>query len=293
MGVADPTGTVIDGRYTIGRFVGNGGMGAVYEARHADGRVAVKLLHPHLADDAVCMQRFLRESEAAASVVHTNVVHTLDMGIDRTSAPPRPYLVMEYVEGPSVAQGLAQNPFDLARAREITVEVLAGLAAVHAQGVVHRDLKPDNVLLAAPGGTPKIFDFGVAVFLEAERIPTPARAKLTPIGTAMGTPQYCSPEQLRGSGGRDPRVDVYAAGLLLYEMIAGVRPFEDTDLVELCRRIMNEPPPPLRAFRRGVPPDLEAAVRWALAKNPEERPQSAPAFARALRSIALNASPRE
>ncbi|MDW8363999.1 MAG: serine/threonine-protein kinase [Myxococcales bacterium] len=277
-------GTVIAGKYRIRRLLGRGGMGAVYKAENmAIGRtVAVKVLHAHLADDGVALARFHREARAAASVHHPHVVEVLDLGVE---PPGTPYLVMEYVRGKSLSRLLrTEGPLEPARAACIAGQVLAGLAALHDRGVVHRDLKPENVLLTVRQGRTdfvKVFDFGVAAFIEgvweAQRF-----EELTPHGRAMGTPHYASPEQLEGRGVRDGRIDVYAVGVLLYEMLSGYRPFEAPDLAELCRRILHEPPAPLMAFRKDVPEGLEAVVRRALAKDPRARFDDAASMLEAL-----------
>lgn len=270
-------GTLVGGKYRIKRLLGTGGMGAVYKAENTTiGRtVAVKVLHPHLADDGITLARFQREARVAAGVDHPHVVSVLDLGVGDDGAP---FLVMEYVRGKSLAEVLhARGPLDPKRACHVVGQILAGLEAVHAHGVVHRDLKPENVLLTVESGREdfvKILDFGIAAFVEtAARTPG---AELTPIGRAMTTPWYASPEQLSGATmGRDARVDIWAAGVLLYELLAGTRPFVDKNIADLCRAIVTDPPPPLRVFRKDVPPGLELVVMRALAKDPNERFASA------------------
>lgn len=266
-------GTLVGGKYRIKRLLGTGGMGAVYKAENTTiGRtVAVKVLHPHLADDGVTLARFQREARVAAGVDHPHVVSVLDLGVGDDGAP---FLVMEYVRGKNLAEIVhARGPLEPKRACHVLGQILAGLEAVHAHGVVHRDLKPENVLLTVESGREdfvKILDFGIAAFVEnAARAPG---VELTPIGRAMTTPYYASPEQLSGATmGRDARVDIYAAGVLLYELLAGTRPFVDKNLADLCHAIVNDPPPPLRAFCKDVPPGLELVVLRALAKDPNAR----------------------
>ncbi len=265
-------GTVVGGEYWIKGLLGVGGMGAVYEAEDAVGRaVAVKVLHPHLAEDDVVRARFLREVSVVARIDHPHVVSAVDMGVGDDGAC---FLVMEHVHGASLAEVmLASAPMNVRRVCDVVGQVLAGLGAVHAVGVVHRDLKPENVLLTVEEGRrdfAKILDFGIAAFTgEAARAPD---AELTPIGRVMTTLFYASPEQLTGATtGRDARVDVYAAGVLLFEMLAGHRPFVEKNLVDLCRAITSSPPPPMKVFRRDVPRELEAVVLRALAKDPGAR----------------------
>ena len=247
-------GSTVAGKYRIKRLLGHGGMGNVYKAENMSiGRtVALKLLHPHLADDGVTLARFQREARVAAAAGHAHVVEILDMGIESHGAP---FLVMEYVRGKSVAKVLrSEGPIPWQRAVDIAGQVLAALGAVHARGIVHRDLKPENVLLTVRNGRQdfvKVFDFGVAAFVETAWDAT-REPDLTPSGRTMGTPYYASPEQLSGSSGRDARVDLYAVGVLLYEMIAGHRPFNGKNFPDLCRQIMSADPTPLRAFIKGV-----------------------------------------
>jgi len=277
-------GALIAGKYRVKRLLGQGGMGAVYKAENTTiGRtVALKVLHSHLADDGVTLTRFQREARAAAGIDHPHVVDVLDMGVvDETGAP---FIVMEYVRGKSCAQLLrAEGPAPPIRAADILGQTLAALHAVHGFGIVHRDLKPENVLLTVVAGRQdfvKVFDFGVAAFVESTW--APSAGELTPTGRTMGTPYYTSPEQLSGGRGRDARVDVYAAGVLLYELLTGNRPFVDANFADLCRSILKTTPPPMRAFVKNVPPALEAVAMRAMAKKADERFPSARAMHEAL-----------
>ena len=270
-------GTLVAGKYRVKRVLGHGGMGTVYKAENqAIGRtVALKILHTHLADDGITLARFQREARVAASAGHEHVVEMLDMGVEPSGAP---FIVMEYVRGRSLAKVLmTEAPLEIGRAARIAGQILSGLAAVHARGIVHRDLKPENVMLTVRHAQPdfvKLFDFGISTFTDAELEPT-GTLDLTPTGRTMGTPFYASPEQIQGDRGRDARVDIYAVGVLLFEMLTGHRPFERANFPDLCRAIVEEPPPPLHVFRRDIPAGLDAVVRRALAKSPEVRFQSA------------------
>ncbi|MDQ3036859.1 MAG: protein kinase [Myxococcota bacterium] len=277
-------GSLVAGKYRVKRLLGHGGMGSVYKAENvAIGRtVALKVLHTHLADDGTTLARFQREARIAASAGHAHIVEMLDMGVEPTGAP---YIVMEYVRGQSLAKLLKEGPpLEPARAVQIAGGILAGLAAVHARGIVHRDLKPENVMLTTKGGSSdfvKIFDFGISTFIDAVLDPSGPN-DLTPSGRTMGTPFYASPEQLQGERGRDARVDIWAVGVLLYEMLAGHKPFDRPNFPELCRSILEAKPAPLARVRAGLPAGLDAVVQRALSKHPEERFQNAAQMAAAL-----------
>ena len=277
-------GAVVAGKYRIKRLVGKGGMGAVYKAENtAIGRtVAIKVLHSHLADDGVTLKRFQREARAAAGIKHSRVVEVLDMGVE---ASGEPYIVMEYVRGRSLSQLVRPDPPSGGRRGAARGGPSRdALATVHAAGIGHRDLKPANVLLTVQHGRPdfvKVFDFGIATFVESAWDAT-STGDLTPSGRTMGTPYYSPPEQIRGASVRDPRVDIYAVGVILYELVTGYRPFRGDHLVHLCRSIMNDPPPPLRVFRQDVPEAFEAIIQKALAKDPADRYQTARAMISAL-----------
>ncbi len=270
-------GTMIAGKYRLLRAVGHGGMGTVFKAENtAIGKiVAVKLLHANLADDGIVIQRFQREARATVSIGHRNIVEVLDMGQEPSGAP---YIVMEYVRGKSLKKVLRQDgQLESRRASRIAGQVLDALAATHGRGIVHRDLKPENILITPRYGEPdfvKVFDFGIATFIEsmAER---DRHVDLTPTGFTMATPFYASPEQIRGAKGRDPRVDLYAVGVILYEMLAAHRPYDGTNLPELCQRILSGDIAPLRVFRQDLPHGIEAIVRRALAQRPVDRYQTA------------------
>ena len=277
-------GTLIGGKYRLLRAVGHGGMGTVFKAENtAIGKtVALKLLHRNLTDDSVVIQRFQREARITVSIGHPNIVEVLDMGQEPTGAP---FIVMEYVRGRNLKKVLRdEGPVSVERACRIIGQVLEALAATHKCGVVHRDLKPENVLLTPRHGEldfVKVFDFGISTFVESatER---ERRIDLTPTGFTMATPFYASPEQIRGAKGRDPRVDIYAVGVMLFELLTGHRPFEGGNLPDLCDRILAGELTPLRAFRKDVPEGLEQVVRRALALYPVDRFQTANDFLVAL-----------
>lgn len=269
-------GTLVAGRYRLARLLGRGGMARVYQAEDvAGGRsVAVKLLHADLLEDATTLARFEREARAAAQVGHAHVVEVLELGVDSRGGP---FLVMEHVRGRSLSELLHAEPELLvARACRIALQVLDALGAVHAAGIVHRDLKPENVLLTTQDGVDdyvKLCDFGIATFLEAR-----AMSELTPMGRTMASPHYASPEQLAGARGRDARVDLYAVGVMLFEMLAGRKPFEAPTSAELFEKVLQDAAPPLRVFRSDVPEELQALIARTLSKAPELRAASAAAL---------------
>jgi serine/threonine-protein kinase len=268
---ADPQlGRVLADRYRIVSLLGSGGMGSVYRAEHVHMKkpVAVKILHRHMTTNAEVVARFEREAVAAGRIEHPNVAAATDFGkLDDGSF----YLALEYVEGENLADVIERGPLAPYRALAITRQIADGLSAAHAAAIVHRDLKPDNVMLVERDGVQdivKVLDFGIAkLHLEEGSGNKP----LTQIGTIFGTPQYMSPEQGQGRP-VDARSDLYALGVILYEMLAGKRPFDADDLVVVITRHVTEPPPPLPS---SVPEPIRALVSELLAKKPEERPQSA------------------
>ncbi len=255
-------------RYRLNRPLGRGGMGEVFAATDLELRreVALKRLAEPYATDDVARRRFLREAWALARVNHPNVVAVFDVG----EHGDRPSFVMELLHGRSLAQRLeAEGPLPPAEAVSIARDVAAGLTAVHAGGIVHRDVKPSNVIIT-DDGTVKILDFGIARLDDVTR--------LTRTGQAFGSPTYMSPEQLTGDGGAvDGRADLYALGCVLFEMLAGRPPFTGDEPISVSFRKVHEPPPPLDAIRPGLTPELAALVGRLLAKDPNDRPGDAAA----------------
>jgi serine/threonine-protein kinase len=277
----DPdVGRIVAGTYRLCALLGRGGMARVFEAVPLDGgpRVALKLVHAELCEDPVVLARFEREARAAADVTHMNVVGVHAVGRDDDGAP---FLVLELVRGPTLFAVLqVERQLAVARACALAAQLLEALDAVHARGVVHRDLKPENVLLAPTrdgGEALKLCDFGIATLIEARR-----RLELTPLGRVMATPHYATPEQLGGARGDHPGVDLYAVAVILYEMLAGRRPFEAPALSALIERVRSEEPAPLRVHRRDVPAALDALLARGLAKDPSRRPATARAWLDAL-----------
>jgi serine/threonine-protein kinase len=283
-GAGDPLiGRTIGGRYFIRRQIARGGMGVVYEAEHVglDKRVAVKFILDRFGDDREALHRFHREARAASRVGHENIVDITDIG---ETEDGKSFLVMEYLEGSDLGQVLqATGRMDPSRAVHIVGQVLRGLAAAHGEGIIHRDMKPANVFLTERGGVSdfvKIMDFGISKVVAARD----ARVRLTETGVAMGTPIYMAPEQAEARQDIDHRVDVYAVGVMLYEMLGGTPPFNAGSYVALVQLHVSAAPPSLAARRPDLPRELVRAVHKALEKDPDKRFQGALEFAKALPS---------
>jgi len=253
--------TVLDERYELGHSIGGGGMAEVVEAydRKLDRRVAVKLLRSGTGDPRA-RERFAREAQMAAGFTHPNVVTVHDVG--ETSG--QPYLVMELIDGRTLAEVLAeQGPLPVETALAAADALLAALGAAHERGLVHRDVKPANVLIGRDGRV-KLADFGIATAIQG------ASAGLTATGQVIGTPTYLSPEQVDGREAT-PRTDLYALGVVLYEMLAGVPPFRADHAVAVALAHRDDPVPPLEAHREDLPAGLASVVGRALEKDPADR----------------------
>jgi tRNA A-37 threonylcarbamoyl transferase component Bud32 len=273
--IADCSGQVIEGRYRLVRKAGAGSMGDVYEGHDlvGDRRVAVKILKPEHAAREMFRHRFVREARSAAMIAHPNVVQVHEVG---HTAQGLPYYVMEYLEGEDLRALLDREgrlPWE--SSREILMQVAGALAAAHAQGVVHRDIKPSNVLVwfdegAAGAGRPhvKLLDFGVAK-LRVDMV----SKELTQAADVVGTVLYMAPEQAQGRPA-DARSDIYAFGVMGYELVTGEVPFSGTDIFEVMRQHLGVEPIPLRQLRPELPGHAEAFVLRCLAKAPEARFQS-------------------
>jgi serine/threonine-protein kinase len=268
--------TALNERYELGHRIGGGGMAEVVEAydHKLDRRVAVKLLRLGSSDPRA-RERFMREAQMAAGFAHPNVVTVYDVGEE----DDQPYLVMELIDGRTLAEVLREHgPLPVDRAMAATDALLAGLAAAHDHGLVHRDVKPANVLIGRDGRI-KLTDFGIATAVGS------TTAGLTATGQVMGTPAYLSPEQVDGHEATS-RTDLYAVGVVLYEMLAGNPPFHGEHAVSVALAHRNEVPPPLDAARDDLPPGLARVVARALEKDPADRFADAPAMREALRAVA-------
>ncbi len=259
-------GRLIDGRYQVRSRIARGGMATVYLATdlRLERRVAIKVMHGHLADDSQYKARFIQEARSAARLAHPNVVNVYDQGQDADTA----YLVMEYLPGITLRDLLNEHPtLTNEQAFDIMEAVLSGLAAAHRNGIVHRDLKPENVLLADDGRI-KIGDFGLARAATAQ----------TAAGNALlGTIAYLSPE-LVTRGVADARSDIYAVGIMLYEMLAGEQPFKGEQPFQIAHQHANDTVPTPSSKNTRIPAELDELVLWATARDPEQRPRDAKAM---------------
>jgi eukaryotic-like serine/threonine-protein kinase len=281
-GVAEPRrlseGTMLDDKYRIDRLLAVGGMGAVYVGTHIKlrKRVAIKVINPQLSS-APMIERFHREAITASQIGHEGIAQVTDIG---TSGDGEPFLVMEFLEGESLASRLCTSgPLPIEDACELGCSILSPLAAAHRAGIVHRDLKPDNVFLVrqSRGEMVKLLDFGIsrAAGLESE-------FRLTTTGLVLGTPYYMSPEQARGDSEITPAADLYAIGVILYEMLVGNVPIQAENYNQLMYRVMIGDYARPRALRPDLPEALELVILQAMAQAPEHRPASAVELEQAL-----------
>jgi serine/threonine-protein kinase len=269
------------GTYEFQRELGGGGMSRTYLAvEHAlNRRVVVKVLAPELLA-GISVERFRREVLLAAQLQHPHVVPVLTAG----DAGGLPWFSMPYVDGDSLRRRLERGPVGTGEVISILRDVARALAYAHAHGIVHRDIKPDNVLLSA--GSATVTDFGIAKAISAARTDAGGRqATLTQVGTSIGTPTYMAPEQAAADPDADHRVDIYAFGVMAYELIAGQPPFQGSTPARLLAAHMTETPRDLRSVRADVPGPLAELVMACLAKDPDARPQQARELARVLETV--------
>lgn len=270
---------VLAGRYRLTAPLGEGGMAAVYRGRdlRLNREVAIKVLRDDLTRDPGFLQRFEREAQFVASLSHPNIVPVYDVGEDGTTR----FIVMEYVRGRTLADLIqldSQLPVD--RAIGLLRPILDALGYAHQQGLVHRDVKPGNILVT-PDGTPRLADFGIAHL---------AGGSATQTAAILGSAHYLSPEQSRGEEAT-PRSDIYACGIVLWEMLAGQPPFNGANALAVANQHLQSPPPPLASMMSDADPGLEEVIQHALAKLPEDRFEDTRAFSKALATITPEAQP--
>ncbi|HXJ22033.1 MAG TPA: serine/threonine-protein kinase [Polyangia bacterium] len=282
--LADPAarlGSTID-RYTLVRMLGRGGMGAVYEARHAtlSRRFALKFLLPELAANREILRRFENEAKAAGALEHPNLAAVTDFGRAPDGAP---YIVMEFLQGEDCARLLKrEGALPVPRAVNIVVQACRGLALAHQAGIVHRDLKPENLFVttAGDGGDlVKVLDFGIAKLMVSDA------SVVTGTGATFGTAFYMSPEQARGAGEVDARTDVWSLGVVLYELLSGRKPFVGEQFLQVIHQILSAEPPALGTLRPALPARLTAIVERTMAKEVTARVPSVTALAEELGSL--------
>src|ERR687895_463255 len=272
--------------YTLERELGGGGMSRVFVARdHALGRkVVVKVLPPELAA-ALSIERFKREIMLSAALQHPNIVPVLSTG----NTDQLPYFIMPFVEGESLRVRLGRGPLSVREAVSVMKDVARALAFAHGRGVIHRDIKPDNIIIS--GATATVTDFGVAKAVAASRAGpargmiearTPGGSTITHAGVSLGTPMYMAPEQAAADPNTDYRADLYALGIVAYEMLVGAPPFQGRSPQALLAAQLTELPRPISQRRYGVPAALERLIMQCLEKNPTDRPRNAGDMVRAL-----------
>ncbi|MBL9016911.1 MAG: protein kinase [Myxococcales bacterium] len=276
-------GRIIDGRYVVESVIGAGGMGLVLKARHrfTGADVALKVLKPELELDTEVQMRFLAEARAPTAIGHPGIVSVIDAG----KAPDGVlYLVMELLLGRPLRIPLARGELAAGDMRRILLELLEALGVAHTRGFVHRDLKPENVFLCGPSATVKLLDFGIAKVLDAGI----AKVK-TQTGSTLGTPAYMAPEQFHDPSGVDPRADLWAVGVMTYEMLAGRLPFRADTAQSMLLAVATMEPDPITAHLPDAPPVVEAFFRRALSRDLAGRFASAPEMATALAALPLGA----
>ena len=286
-------GQVLAGKYRIDEKIDEGGMGCVYRATHVlmEKTIAVKVLHPALAADDKIVARFTREAKAASRISHPHAINVTDFGESENGIV---YLVMEYLRGRTLKDIVrGEGPLPLARVVEIVRQVSGALEAAHEQGVVHRDLKSDNIMLeeATGGGDwAKVLDFGIAKIQQTAQSIHETDPGLTSPNLIIGTPQYMSPEQCSQASDIDTRSDVYSFGVILYEMLAGHVPFSGDSPTAIMMKHLQEPPPSILEERKDLPAAVGRVIARSLAKRPEERYQKAGELYDELSAAAAEAS---
>jgi eukaryotic-like serine/threonine-protein kinase len=259
-------GELIAGRYELEKLVGSGGMSNVFRAhdRLLERTVALKILHEQYTRDDDYVERFRREARAVARLAHPNIVTVIDRG----EQDGRQFIVFEYVDGQNLKELTRNGPLEVHEAIGLTLQVARALSFAHERGLVHRDVKPQNVLLNEDGQA-KVTDFGIARSLDVQGV--------TQTGTVLGTSEYIAPEQARGQK-VDPKTDIYSLGAVLYELLVGEVPFSGDNFVAVAMRHVNEPVPSVLEHRPDCPARLDLAIQRAMAKDPDDRFESMDAF---------------
>ncbi len=285
--MSDLTGEIIDGRYKLNRIVASGGMATIYAATdlRLDRTIAVKIMHPHLAQDEKFVERFIREAKAAASLSHPNIVAVLDQGWNQ-GGTPCVFIVMELVEGSTLRDYLfEQGPASVEQTLQMLMPVASALAAAHKIGIVHRDIKPENILVSKEGRI-KIADFGLA---RGALLGTTLTAESSVI---LGSVSYLSPEQVQ-RGIADSRSDIYSLGIVLFELLTGTKPYQGEDPVQIAIRHVNDRVPAPSSINPAVPKEIDELVLSATDVNPDKRPKDGAEFFDQLRALSEKIDPRK
>jgi serine/threonine-protein kinase len=285
--MSDLTGELIDGRYQLIRQMASGGMATIYEAldTRLDRRVAVKIMHPHLAQDEQFVERFIREAKAAAALSHPNIVSVQDQGWNQNGTPAV-FLVMEMVEGHTLREYLnEQGSLSVSNGIKFLLPVLSALAAAHKIGIVHRDIKPENILISKEGRI-KIADFGLA------KGPLLGVTMTAESSVILGSVSYLSPEQVQ-RGIADARSDVYSAGITAFEIFTGEKPFAGEEPIQIAYQHVNERVPLMSSRKSGISPELDQLIHRATNSDPDARPKDAGEFHAALSAIAQALDPNQ
>ena len=285
--MSDLTGELIDGRYQLIRQMAAGGMATIYEAldTRLDRKVAVKVMHPHLAQDEQFVERFIREARASAALSHPNIVSVQDQGWNQHGSPAV-FLVMELVEGHTLREYLnEQGALSVDAGIKFLLPVLSALAAAHKMGIVHRDIKPDNILISKEGRI-KIADFGLA------KGPLLGTTMTAESSIVLGSVSYLSPEQVQ-RGIADARSDVYSAGITAFEIFTGEKPFAGDEPIQIAYMHVNDRVPLMSTKRSGIPPELDQLIYRATNSDPDARPRDGGEFHQVLTSIAQALDPNQ
>jgi serine/threonine protein kinase/beta-lactam-binding protein with PASTA domain len=285
--MSDLTGELIDNRYQLTRLMATGGMATIYEAldTRLDRKVAVKIMHAHLAQDEQFVERFIREAKAAAALSHPNIVAVQDQGWNQSGIPAI-FLVMELIEGHTLREYLnEQGKLNFADGIKFLLPVLSALAAAHKIGIVHRDLKPENILISREGRI-KIADFGLA------KGPTLGGAMTAESSLILGSVSYLSPEQVQ-RGVADSRSDVYSVGITAFEIFTGKKPYEGAEPIQIAYKHVNERVPKISSLENKVPRELDELIYSATDPDPDKRPRDAGAFYESLSGISHSLNPNE
>jgi serine/threonine-protein kinase len=285
--MSDLTGELIDGRYQLIRHMAAGGMATIYEAldTRLDRKVAVKIMHPHLAQDEQFVERFIREAKASAALSHPNIVSVQDQGWNQNGTPAV-FLVMELVEGHTLREYLnEQGALSVASGIQFLLPVLSALSAAHKLGIVHRDIKPDNILISKEGRI-KIADFGLA------KGPLLGTTMTAESSIVLGSVSYLSPEQVQ-RGIADARSDVYSAAITAFEIFTGEKPFSGDEPIQIAYMHVNDRVPLMSTKRPGIPPELDQLIHRATNSDPDARPRDAGEFHQALSVIAQALDPNQ